>query len=92
MDNLKQYWSLYSGNQGSGYITPVEIESLTEIIKDPVCIVDITINPGDLTDFKGFFSRELLFVGILNNHTNSELIFLMGKETDLFQTKLHRTA
>lgn len=74
---------IFSNTQGSGYI------STTEIFDDPlsylpVVIVDEILVPGVYTDVRGYFSRDLKYIGLKGDN---ELIFYIGSSRSLFEIK-----
>lgn len=74
---------IYGDKQGYGYISDnPEID--LPLIMQPVTVVDEIIQPGAMTDVKGYFCRPLLFVGLVDK---TELLFYIGKTGDLFETK-----
>jgi hypothetical protein len=76
-------FTIFSNNQGSGYIhfDPDVIKSELKI--NPVSICHKTINPGDFTDLFGHFCRQLEYLGMFGEN---EMIFRICEITDLFRT------
>lgn len=77
---------VFGGGQGSGYIALNDYD-IKEIAKPQDVIVNFErLIPGNHTTLSGFFNTSVQFIGIINK---SEMIFLLGSDTDLFETRYY---
>lgn len=55
------------------------------LTKEPIIVNNTVINPGEMTDLYGWFTRKCRYVGFILNGIIKEAIFFMGTgEADLF--------
>lgn len=71
--------TVFSHNQGSGYIHTDRAEIEKYVNPVPVLVVDETIQPNTETTLVGFFSRPLLYLGLAGDN---EMIFYLGDSGD----------
>lgn len=82
-------FTIFSDNQGAGYIHEDPNEINTELVTESVSINGKKIVPGDYTTLNGHFSRPVIYIGYLLDGLQSsvEMIFKIGTGNNLFATK-----
>ncbi len=89
MDQLDNYYTVYSNKQGSGYILPDDVDIHDFILKEPVIIAGETINPETFTTLNNYLIKPVIYVG-LHNMNRAEMIFYYGtSENNLFRIKYY---
>ena len=78
---LKDHYTLFSDNQGCGYIFDNETD-IHQFIK-PITIAVGTemINPGDLTNLDNYLTRKVKYLGVVDGNG---MIFYYGSDNNLF--------
>ena len=89
MKTLKEYEVVFKNKAGMGYILPSDVNIEDFIESKPVIIGLETIQPNTETTLYGYFNiSPALYLGMLNN----EMIFYMGKDSDLFENRKYYIA
>jgi hypothetical protein len=79
-------YTLFSLDQGAGYIHTSREEILKEKRPVDVTVNGEIINPGDKTNLSGHFALQMEYCGLLGEN---EMIFFIGTMNDLFETKYY---
>jgi hypothetical protein len=83
---LEEFFVYYEGKEGSGYILTDPKLMSEKLRKKTVFILGQELKPDTDTDLFGFFKHPLSYLGMLDR---TEMIFFMGTNKDLFETKYY---
>lgn len=75
---------LYSHSMGEGII--IENDEQLSLREESRTVANEILIPGTLTTVSGYFNHPLKFCGVYGKNS---LVFLIGKESDLFCTKTY---
>jgi len=77
-------YTLYSSNQGAGYIA--EDDTVDDRFKPTEAVFEFgVLKPGDKTDLGGFFAKEFTYVG----RDGNELLFFLGEVVNMLSHKYY---
>jgi hypothetical protein len=76
--------SIFKDNQGQGYICDSSDEIYKELHRESITLVSLKLEPKERTDLRGFFIRELIYLGYFMKDNVPEMIFEIGKDNDKY--------
>lgn len=80
---------IFSNNEGEGIIA--EPREVPPTLPVAVTIVDEVIEPGMMTDIKGFYNRPAKYLGIDAQYPDSKcMLFYIGTDDNLFPKEYYK--
>jgi hypothetical protein len=77
-------FTIFKNNQGQGYICDSTNDIIDGLHIKPITLVHMKLEPGEKTDLRGFFIRELMYCGYYMKNDTPEMIFEIGKDENKY--------